>query len=556
MPDVATKNCSQCHATKNRETDFGVDASSPDGRRATCKVCFASKRSAKLSAEEKRLKIHGKTVAEAKRRLAQPQDLSVGEIHKLDQIVRLDEERLAKLQTKVDEQRKAAEHAKQLAATSPSLERIRAQFYWGAFSQSHEDFAQMVVEMKAALPSLAGPADELALGYLTKLIASVEEWITEQAERETEKAADNQEVIDGQACQSAADAIHGKFGPLFGEGVSTLSKDKLKTLFQVVREKAQQQHKTIKSDEVTATGANRKKISSRILEELTAIASRLGTAGTEVGAHQSLANAQSLDWGQATSAHAMRAYVRQLTARLEEARTTMTPEEYQKKYLELPAAPKEKTVVWRARLLNGTEQWFWPSGGVVRRGGDVSSAEIVKDARLGWVLAPSPVGAEFEDENKPVGKLEWVQEDDSSWVKKVVDPDERWEQHDDSTWHKVAGSDSPWSKPEKIVFKIGPAQPDALHSEFRMGNWWTLEDVQKAEHGPMLENPPQILPRLERTKADSIAVEPPMTKEELAKWSREPSRWKRHEEREKFLKEQKAAMLRGVFMWDKNQAAQ
>ncbi|MGA7852238.1 MAG: hypothetical protein WCA15_02860 [Candidatus Acidiferrales bacterium] len=96
---------------------------------------------------------------------------------------------------------------------------------------------------------------------------------------------------------------------------------------------------------MTATGANRKKVSSRILEELTAIAGRLGKAGTEVGPGQSLADFQDFEWHGVLSAQQMRQYVRQLTAKLEAARATMTPEEYQKKFLELPVAPKEEIVI-------------------------------------------------------------------------------------------------------------------------------------------------------------------------------------------------------------------
>jgi hypothetical protein len=556
MEETPVQICAQCRAEKPLTTEFyGVKADSKTGYRAVCRVCFNTNRSAKQTREEKALKNHERIVKAARAKLAHPEALSVGELHKLENLVRLADKHQAKLAAKVDKQRKADEHAKKIVATSPSLDRIRAQFYCNPFAQSHPDLTEMVAEMKAALSTLAGPADEMARDYLTKLIGMVEEFVIDQAAAAKEKAENEQAIRDGQACQDAADAIQDKFAGLFGEGGSTASKDRLKSLFQLVREEAQQQHKTIKPGELTATGANRKKISSRILEELTAIASRLGKAGTEFGPQQSLENVQSLEWHSATSAQSMRAYVRQLTAKLEEARATMTPEEYKKKYLELPVAPKEEIIVWRVRLLNGREEWIWPSGKIVRRGVDVGTSEIIKDARLGWTMAPSPAGAELDDENKPVGKMELVQIDDCSWRWIPEGSQGTYTQQSDGTWLKDAGSDSPWSTPEPITFKVGPAQPDAAHSEFRSGYWFTPAECDAVEQAPDLKEPPQILEPLTRTKADSIAVEPPPTAEEIAKWSREPNRWKRHEQKQQQERNAEQALLRGVFVWDKNQTA-
>jgi hypothetical protein len=549
------QTCTQCQQPKELTTaNFGVNTREATGFRTICKSCFSQNRSAKKTQAVRDLKNQERVVKAAKKALEHPEGLSMGQLHKAQQIVGLAEKKRQKLLAKIDEQRNAAEHAKKITATSPSLDRVRAQFYCNPFAQSHPDLTQMVVEMKAALMGLVGSADEMARDYLTKLIGMVAEFVTDQADAAKEQAQYEQDVIDGRACQDAADAIHDKFAGLFSESGSRVSKDQLKARFQVYREEAQRQHKAIKPDDRNANGASCNKISSRILGELTAIASRLGKAGTEIGPGQSLENLQSLEWSQQRSGDEMRQYVRHLTAKLEEARSTMTPKEYEKKYLQLPVAPKDEIIVWRVRLLNGAEEWFWPSGNVVRRGVDIGTAEVVKDALHGWCLAPSPVGAELEDENKPVGKLECVQEDNGQFVYKVVDPDERWEQGNDGLWTKVSGGDSPWSKPEPITFKVGPAQPEAAHREFRSGYWFTEVEVAVAEQGPDLKEPPVIFAPLTRTKADSIAVEPPMTKEELAKWSREPSRWKRHEEREKFRKEQEAAMVRGVFIWDKNQA--
>ena len=564
--DIQNKKCKQCTAEKNLVEDFGIDASKPDGRRQICRECFNSNRAGKTkqTPEAKRLKMHTKIVAEAKKRLTHPELLTPGELAKMEQIVRLEDERLEKLQTKVTAQREETIRVALTESAGPSLQRVRALgselFAADGSLLNVEDRPAQLAILKAALETLTGPADEAARAYLQTSIQALETMLANSAEREKFLAEESQVTINGRACQAAADAIHAKFDGLFSEGMSTIERDKLRALFVTVREQAQQQHKTIKPDEVAATGANRKIVSSRILEELTGIAGRLGKAGIEVGPGQSLENFQDFEWHGAINARQMRQYVRELTAKLEAARATMTPEEYKKKYLELPVAPKEENIIWKVPLLNGTEEWMWPSGKIVRRGVDIGTAEVVKDALHGWVLAPSPVGATADDENKPAAKLELIQDpmdcnaDGAPKWKWVPEGSQGvWEQRDGS-W-KRTDIPSPWSAPEKVTFRVGPAQPDAEHCEFRSGFWFTEAEVIKAERGPDLKLPPVLFPPLTRTKADSIAVEPPMTAEELAKWSREPSRWKRHVEREKFQKEQEAALLKGTYIWDKNLAA-
>ncbi|MGA7852237.1 MAG: hypothetical protein WCA15_02855, partial [Candidatus Acidiferrales bacterium] len=152
----------------------------------------------------------------------------------------------------------------------------------------------------------------------------------------------------------------------------------------------------------------------------------------------------------------------------------------------------------------------------MRRGVDVGTAEIVKDALHGWVIAPSPAGAELDDENKPVGKMEgYYDEMDCTedgapkWKYRPEGSCGTFTQQSDGSWKKDAGSDSPWSAAQKITFKVGPMQPDAERCEFRSGFWYTEAEVIKAERGPDLKLPPVLLPPLTRTKADSIAVEPP-----------------------------------------------
>ena len=72
------------------------------------------------------------------------------------------------------------------------------------------------------------------------------------------------------------------------------------------------------------------------------------------------------------------------------------PEEYTRRALEAlkPRKVTQDVVVWRVPTDAGTVL-MWPNGREVRHGGDVQHAEIIKDARLGWVLNPSPMGAEI-----------------------------------------------------------------------------------------------------------------------------------------------------------------
>ena len=558
MPDeVLTKACRQCGATHPLTPEFyGVQTASADGFRSVCRVCFSDNRSAQKMRDVKNLKNHDRIVKAAKKALEKPELLPPNQLHKMNQIVNGDEKKRAKLQAKIQEAHRAEEDARKALAAGPSLDRVRAMGNElfaadGTLLPVSERPAQLAT-FKAVLETLTGPADEAARAYLQTSIQALEQMLAASAEREAFLAEESQASINGSACQVAADAIHDKFAGLFGEGVSAVERDKLKALFQIVREEAQQQHKTIKPDEMTATGANRKVVSSRILEELTAIAGRLGKAGTEVGPGQTLENVQSLELGKVVGGMQMRRYVQSLLEKLERERATLSPEEYEKKRLNLPAAPKEETVVWRVQV-GGKETWYWSDGRVVRKGTDVATSDLIKDPVHGWCLAPEPASVAIDD--KPVGPMEAYQDEYDctedgapKWKYRPANSGGEFVQQSDGTWRKVSG-ESPWDKPTKVVFKLATPPASPAHTEFRDGFFWTPDEVAKVEQGPDLKEPPVLLPPLERGKADCVATESPMTAEEIAKWSREPNRWRRWETKQREEKEAEAALLKGTFIW-------
>jgi hypothetical protein len=232
------------------------------------------------------------------------------------------------------------------------------------------------------------------------------------------------------------------------------------------------------------------------------------------------------------------------------------PEEYTRRALEAlkPRKVTQDVIVWRVPTDAGTVL-MWPDGREVRHGGDVQHAEIIKDARLGWVLNPSPLGAEIDD--GPPAKMELIQ--DPMDCTEDGAPKWKWvpegstgthEQMRDGSW-KRTDSPSPWGKATPIVFKNAepPASPE--HTVFRYGGWWKPEDVEKNENAPWTDTPPPILPPLTRTVADSVATEPPPTVAQLKKMNAPAlTVWQKHVAREKFQKEQEQALLHGKFIWD------
>ena len=216
MEEIPVQQCSVCGASKPLTTEFyGVKADSKTGFRNRCKTCFNDGRSKKKTSELKALARLERIVKEAEKALADP-NTPFSIRHKADQTIRNYEKRKAKLLKPVEEQRKEAERAKEMAVAGPSLARVRAMGNelfgadgnWLPVSERPAQLARL----KAALENLTGPADEAARAYLQTSIQALEQMLAASAEREAFLAEESQASINGGACQSAADAIHGKFG--------------------------------------------------------------------------------------------------------------------------------------------------------------------------------------------------------------------------------------------------------------------------------------------------------------------------------------------------------
>ena len=202
------------------------------------------------------------------------------------------------------------------------------------------------------------------------------------------------------------------------------------------------------------------------------------------------------------------------------------PEEYTRRALEAlkPRKVTQDVVVWRVSTDAGTVL-MWPNGREVRHGGDVQHAEIIKDARLGWVLNPSPMGAEIEDTASPV-KKELIQDpmdcDAEGYPKWKWVPEGSTgihEQQPDGSFKRTDNA-SPWGKATPIVFKDAepPASPE--HTVFKYGGWWTPAQVAAATSAEWSDTPPAVLPPLQRVVADSVAVEPPPNAAQLERMNR------------------------------------
>jgi len=589
MADTPVQECNVCTASKPLTTEFfGIDKSQESGFRQTCKRCFNDKRSKKKSPELKALARLEQIVKDAHAALADPATpFSIR--HKADQTIRNADKRRQKLLKPIEEQRKAAETAARLAVTSPSLVRVQAQFYHNPFAQSHTDLPQMVVEMRAVLVGLVAPSDELAHAYLTKLIATVEAKIVADAADAQEKADTEQNRANGWATQRALGNIHDTYLPLIRQAKTPFAKNALRT--QLWKMKRGAQNVATNSTEKDDTGAQKSVVALALAKEFDRMARMLYGGTKPMAASDTLENITSridqANIGQQWLEQAERdrqKYWSDLLARdpdqhARESKSLIlqtkgdgplaqmardaarklkreNPEAYTRQALAAlkPRKVTQDTVVWRVPTEKGIV-WMWSDGREVRHGGDVQHAEIIKDARLGWVLNPSPLGAEIDD--GPPAKMELIQD--------PMDCDEegypRWkwvaegstgihEQQSDGSYKRV-DTPSPWGKATRVTFRDAepPASPE--HSIFRYGGFWTPAQVQAAEGGPDLETPPVILPPLTRVVTDSIATEPPPNAIQLERMNRvAETPWQRHERKQREQKLQESALLRGTYVWN------
>ena len=591
MPDeVLTKACRQCGATHPLTSEFyGVQTASADGFRAICRVCFSDNRSAQKMRDVKNLKNHDRIVKAAKKALEKPELLPPNQLHKMNQIVNGDEKKRAKLQAKIQEAHRAEEAAKFAQAANPSLARVQAQF-GSAFFIPPAERGAVLEQLQAALATLTGPTDGLARDYVQSNIAELTAMLANAAERAAFLAQQEQETANGRATQRAVGQIHDTYLPLIRAAKTASAKNALR--MQLWKMKRAAQDVATKSTEKDETGAQKSVVAFGLAKEFDKMARMLYGDTKPMAASDTLENVQS----RIDSANAAQEWLEQAEAdrqrywdelrisdpkRFERESKSLilqtkgddplaqmardaarklkreNPEEYTRRALEAlkPRKVTQDVVVWRVPTDAGTVL-MWPNGREVRHGGDVQHAEIIKDARLGWVLNPSPMGAEIEDTASPV-KKELIQDpmdcDAEGYPKWKWVPEGStgiYEQQPDGSFKRTDNA-SPWGKATPIVFKDAepPASPE--HTVFKYGGWWTPAQVAAATSVEWSDTPPAVLPPLQRVVADSVAVEPPPNAAQLERMNRPAETvWERTMRERRQQAEREAALLRGTYKWN------
>ena len=490
MDNVATQICSQCQQVKELTTaNFGVNTDSKTGFRSTCKICYASNRNNKSSPEEKRLKMHAKIVAEAKRRLAHPETLTPGELSKLEVIVRLENERLEKLQEKVAVQREEAARVAATAKAGPSLSKVQcmgsALFSADGTLLPESERPTQLARFKAVLAYLTGPEDEAARSYLQTNIKLLEQMATNSSDRETFLAEENQESINGRVSQRVINRLMDIFLPQIRAAVTAEAKISLRENIRARKKKLMAMAKTATGKD--SSGAEKAVVAETVTDALEKLALMLYHGTKAPLPSDTLANLESrLDTANAmqewleTEEVKRQAYWQELKERdpkqfereskslllqihgdgplADMQRKSMAqlkrenPVEYERRALE---ALKPRNVAMQhivyVVMEGKREIWYWPDGRLVKKG-----EEVTYDARTKrFCLMPAPAGVEL-DPVTATGrqKMELNQHDDGSFHWEPEGSRGTWSQQKDGTWKQDAGSGgSPWTKQERITFQ-------------------------------------------------------------------------------------------------------
>ena len=483
----------------------------------------------------------------------------------------------------------AEEAAKFAQTANPSLARVQAQFGSTFFIPPAERGA-VLEQLRTALATLTGPTDGLARDYVQSNIAELTAMLANAAERSAFLAQQEQETANGRATQRAVGQIHDTYLPLIRAAKTASAKNALRT--QLWKMKRAAQDVATKSTEKDETGAQKSVVAFGLAKEFDKMARMLYGDTKPMAASDTLENVQS----RIDSANAAQEWLEQAEAdrqrywdelrisdpkRFERESKSLilqtkgddplaqmardaarklkreNPEEYTRRALEAlkPRKVTQDVVVWRVPTDAGTVL-MWPNGREVRHGGDVQHAEIIKDARLGWVLNPSPMGAEIEDTASPV-KKELIQDpmdcDAEGYPKWKWVPEGSTgihEQQPDGSFKRTDNA-SPWGKATPIVFKDAepPASPE--HTVFKYGGWWTPAQVAAATSAEWIDTPPAVLPPLQRVVADSVAVEPPPNAAQLERMNRPAETvWERTMRERRQQAEREAALLRGTYVWN------
>jgi hypothetical protein len=580
MSDPKKKTCGQCGAIHPATNEFfGMDKQQPDSLRRICKECYSDNRYGDRTRAVHALRIHDKLVAKAERELKDSlANLSPGQIEKYERIVRLAPEHRAEWQEKILEARKAEEVAQKAAAAAPSLALVQ-QHFGSPILLTVDEMRDKLARAKIALGNLTGEDDGPARQHVGAYIERVEWTVKEHDEREAEMAADAQESLNESVCRRVIGRVHDQFLPQIRAANTAESKIAL-------REKIRKLKKTLLAMAKTTTekdksGAEKAVVARAIANALEKLALML-YSGTEAElSSDSLENVQSRvdsanaaqEWLETEEAK-RRAFWDELKERdpkqwereskslvlqmkgmgpfADTQRKSMqqlkrdNPGEYTRRALEAlkPRNVEQQHIVYVIQE-GRKEIWYWPSGALVQRG-----AEVTYDTRLkSWCLMPGPAGIEL-DPITATGrqKMEWYQDemDGAKWKQRPEGSGGIYEQQNDGTFKRTDSGVSPWTRAEKISFRRAEPPASAAHTEFRHGKFWTPDEVTKADGTGWSEIPPAILPPLPvHSVADSLALPPPMTAEEMAKENKEPNVWRRWEAKQREEKEREAELLQG-----------
>ena len=73
---------------------------------------------------------------------------------------------------------------------------------------------------------------------------------------------------------------------------------------------------------------------------------------------------------------------------------------------------------------------------------------------------------------------------------------------------KRVDNPSPWQKPQRLTFRKAPAHVEGSGKDhFRLGEWWSDEDIKKAEAADAA-NPPALLPPLVSVPDRGLCCDP------------------------------------------------
>jgi ribosomal protein L40E len=583
MTDVATKTCRKCGAEHPATNEFfGTDKSEKDSLRRICKKCYADSRSGKTQTKEaQRLKIHRKIVADAKRRLANPENLTPGELSKLEVIVRLESERLEKLQAKVTEQREQAERTRVAVAGSNALTRVQAMgsalFLGDGTLLPVSDRAKQLDKFKAVLAYLTEePANEAARVYLQTNIQLLEQMMTNASERATFIAEDAQEKLNERVSRRVVGRFMDIFLPQIRAAVTAEAKISLREQIRDRKKKLMAMAKTATGKD--SSGAEKAVVATTVADALEKLAGMLyhGTKAplptdtlANIESRQDAANATQ-EWLETEEAK-RQAYWQELKERdpkqfereskslllqirgdgplADMQRKSMAqlkrenPAEYERRALEAlkPRKVVPDTVIWV--VMEGTrEVWMWPDGRLVKKG-----EEVTYDARTKrFCLMPGPAGVELDSPGMTHQRMELNQHDDGTFHWEPEGSQGTWHQKNDGSWEKDAGSGvSPWTKQERIQFRRAESPASDAHIHFRHGKWFTQAEVDEAARIDAA-NPPQLLPPLPKyAVADSLALPPATTAADRLKDAKPlETAWGRHERLMREAKAREAELLR------------